>query len=83
MSPGDYEAVSNQSLVFDVGQASVTHTIRINQDGECENEPNESFFSNLTLVSGMQPINVIRPDAEVIIVDDLEPECSKCCFTLC
>ena len=78
VSPGDYTAVVNQMLQFNVGDVRVTHTITINQDDECENPPNESFFSDLALVSGVQPINLIRPRAEVIIDDNLEPECSKC-----
>ena len=77
MSPGDYNAVSNQLLQFNVGDVRVTHTITINQDADCETDSNESFFSNLTLVSDVQPIIVIQPRAEVIVNDDLEPECSK------
>ena len=55
----------------------VCHTITINQDENCENNPNEDFFSNLALASGMQPIMVIRERARVIIDDNMEPECSK------
>ena len=77
MSPGDYNAVVNQLLQFNAGDERVTHTITINPDEECENDPYEDFFSNLALVSGVQPINLIRPRAQVIINDDLEPECSK------
>ena len=77
MSPGDYGAVVNEPLVFNMGDVRVTHTIVINQDDECEDDPYEDFFSNLALVSGVQPITVIRPRAQVIINDSLEPECSK------
>ena len=77
VSPGDYEAVVNQMLQFNVGDVRVTHTITINQDIECENTPNEFFFSDLALVSGVEPINLIRPRAQIIIDDNLEPECSK------
>ena len=56
----------------------VCHTITINQDENCENNPNEDFFSNLILASGMQPITVIREHARVIIDDNMEPECSEC-----
>ena len=65
----------NELLQFNVGDVRVRHIININQDDECENDPNESFFSNLALVSGDQPINLI--DAQIIIDDNLEPECSK------
>ena len=50
----------------------VCHTITINQDENCENNPNEDFFSNLALASGMQPITVIRERARVIIDDNMD-----------
>ena len=78
VSPGDYTAVVNQLLVFNLGDERVTHTITINQDNECEDDSSEDFFSNLAHVSGVQPITVIRPHSQVIIDDTLEPECSKC-----
>ena len=71
----DYIAVIEELLQFDVGEQRVEHSITIIQDAFCE--PNEGFFSNLALVSGVQPINLIRSRAEVIIDDDVEPECSK------
>ena len=77
VSPGDYNAVANQMLVFNVGDERVTHTITINQDDECEDDPYENFFFNLALEIGMQPITVIQPHTQVIISDDTEPECSK------
>ena len=76
-SSSDYIAVIDELLVFTMGAERVTHTITILQDDDCENNPNEFFFTNLAFVSGVQPINVIRPRAQVIINDDLEPECSK------
>ena len=49
------------------------HTVIINQDDECEVLPeNESFFSDLSLVSGVGVIIIQPPTAEVIID---EPEC--------
>ena len=54
-----------------------THTITINQDDICENNPNENFFSNITLTSGQPPIFVTRPRVRVIIDDSPQPECSK------
>ena len=50
-----------------------THTITINQDDICENNPNENFF--VAINSDLPIINVIRTRTEVIIDDS---ECSKC-----
>ena len=77
MSPGDYDAVVDQLLKFNLGDERVTHTITINQDDECEDDPYEDFFSNLALENGLQPITVIQPHAQIIISDDMESECSK------
>ena len=77
MSPGDYDAVVDQLLEFNLGDERVTHTITINQDDECEDDPYEDFFSNLALENGLQPITVIQPRAQIIISDDMESECSK------
>ena len=73
-----YGAVTNQIITFAEGQMRATHTIIINQDDDCEYDPNENFFSNISLNSDKQPISVIRPCAEVIIDDTNEPECRKC-----
>ena len=79
VAPGDYGAVTNEIITFVEGQMRATHTIIINQDDDCENDPNENFFSNISLNSGQQQlISVIRPRAEVIIDDTDEPECRKC-----
>ena len=77
VSPGDYNTVINQLLVFNVGDERVTHTITINQGHGCEDDPYEDFISSLALESGKQPITVIRPLARVIITghDTAEPEC--------
>ena len=77
VSPGDYEGVIGQLIQFNTGDTNQTHTITIAQDDLCEIDPNEFFFSNITLVSGIQPIDVIRPQATVIIDDIMEPECGK------
>ena len=82
MSPLDYDGVMGEPLQFNQGDEKITHTITINQDGECEDDPNEFLFSNLALERGVQPITVIQPLALVIIIDDLEPECSKSCPVL-
>ena len=73
-SPGDYTAVA---IEFNVGDLNVTHTILISDDEDCENDPNEHFISIIAPVCGMQPVNVIRPHAQVIINDSVQPECSK------
>ena len=64
-------------LQFNQGDTRICHTITINQDVICENNPNEDFFSNLALASGTRPITVIREHARVIIDDNMESECSK------
>ena len=73
----DYNAVSNEVVQFNVGDTSRTHTIMINNDTICEDEPNEMFFSNIALGIGRQPIFVIQPQANVTIDDSAEPECCK------
>ena len=72
-------AVSNQLIQFNIGDTMQIHTIIINDDMMCENSPNEFFFSNIVLDSGVQPIFVIRPQATVTINDEAEPECRKSC----
>ena len=65
-------------MTFTTGQMRATHTITINQDDICENNPNENFF--IALNSDLPIINVIRQRAEVIIDDS---ECSKCHILFC
>ena len=77
VSPDDYVGLMGEPLQFSLGDESVTHTITIIDDDECEDDPNEDFFSNLALDSGIQPITVIQPRAHIFIIDDMEPECSK------
>ena len=77
VAPDDYEAVASDVIQFNVGDVRVTYTIRINQDQICETNPNEVFFFDIVLNSGVQPIFVIRPTAEIIIDDSAEPDCSK------
>lgn len=87
VSPDDYRAVSGQLLQFSQGDKSKCHTIIINQDELCENIlKNEDFFSSLAPVSDMEPITVIRQQAQVIINENMEPDCSKlwdCIKILC
>ena len=82
MSPHDYDGVMGEPLQFNQGDERITHTITINQDSECEDDPNEFLFSNLALESGVQPIAVTQRRALIIIIDDVEPECSKSCPVL-
>ena len=77
MTPGDYGGVIGQLIQFNTGDTNQTHTIIIRQDDICETDPDEFFFSNIALVSGTQPIDVIHPQATVFIDDSLEPECGK------
>ena len=76
-SPGDYIGVVNELLTFNVGEVSKTHTIRINDDMLCEDNPNEHFFSDIAYVSGERPITVVPSRARVIIDDSMEPDCRK------
>ena len=76
MAPGDYGGVIGQLIQFNTGDTNQMHTILIEQDDICE-RPSEFFFSNITLVSGTQPIEVIYPQAIVFVDDSLEPECGK------
>ena len=77
VSPDDYGGVIGQLIQFNTGDTNQIHTILIEQDNFCEINPNELFFSNITLVSGVQPIDVIRSLATVFIDDTMEPECSE------
>ena len=73
----DYEAVSGEIVQFNVGDTYRIHTIIINDYDECENDPNEFFFSNIALNHGVQPIHVINPQATVTIDDSREAECRE------
>ena len=73
----DYVPVSVQIIQFNRGDVTQTHTVTINDDDLCENNPNENFFSNIVLASGIPDIDVTVPRATVTINDDNEIECSK------
>ena len=64
--------LNRQIIQFNTGDITHTHTITITQDRFCEIE---YFFSNIVLVSGVQPIQVIQSRANVTIDDLLKPEC--------
>ena len=63
--------------MFEAGDVTKTHRIIINNDYDCEKEPNENFFSNIALNSGIPDIFVTEPQATVTIDDTAEPECGK------
>ena len=73
----DYVPMSGQIIQFNRGDVTQTHTITINDDDVCEKDPNENFFSNIALASGISDIDVIVPRAAVTIDDTTEVECSK------
>ena len=61
--------------MFSRNDTRVCHTIDILQDTICEIGPNEHFFSDLSYVSGLLPINISPPTARVVIDDSMEEEC--------
>ena len=69
--------MSGQIIHFNTGDINQIHRIDITQDDLCEIDPNEYFSSNIVLDTGVQPIEVIYPQANVTIIDTLEPECGK------
>ena len=70
--------MSGQIIQFNTGDINQIHRINITQDEDCETDPNEYFSSDIVLDSGVQPIEVIQPQANNITIDDtLEPECGK------
>ena len=70
----DYIA-DNVELQLYLGDIQVCHTIDILHDNICEHPLNEFFFSDLAYVSGVQPITIAPPTAQVVIDDTAEPEC--------
>jgi len=75
----DYLAVTGEELVFNPDDSRVCSTIHILQDSISEHDPSENFFIDLAYVSGVQPIIITQPMAQVVIDDSDEPEC-KCCI---
>ena len=67
--------------MFEAGDVTRTHRIIINNDTECEKEPNENFFSHIALESGIPDIFVTVPRATVTIDDTAEPECGRLTYT--
>ena len=69
--------MTDQIITFAAGDVTQTHRIIINDDNICEDQPNENFFSNIALESGIPDIFVTEPRATVTIDDSGEDECSK------
>ena len=69
--------MAGEIVQFNAGDMTRTHTIIINDDNICEENPNENFFSNIALDSGIPDITVTVPRAMVTIDDSGEVECGK------
>lgn len=78
MAPSDY-VLLNVFLSFNVGDVRLCHMITIVDDNTCE-EPSERFFLSLTVETG-ENISIQLPLTEVVISDDVEPECGERCNT--
>ena len=78
----DYDAVAGQYLVFSRGATHLCIFILINDDIICESSPNEFFFSDLAYISGILPITISPPTAQVIIDDSDQPECGEYSMSL-
>ena len=68
--------MTGEIIQFNAGDVTQTHTITINNDEECEDEPNESFFSNIALDGGID-IDITIDQAVITINDTAEPECGE------
>ena len=69
--------MAGEIVQFNTGDVTKNHTIIINDDSECEKDPNENFFS---LDSGIPDITVTVPRAMVTINDTAQPECGKIAY---
>ena len=69
--------MSRQLIQFGAGDITKFHTILINDDIECEKDPNENLFSNIAVRSGIPDISITVPRAHVTIDDTAEHECGK------
>ena len=62
-SDRDYNAIRGNIIQFNTGDGSKTFSITINQDSSCEDDPNEYFYSTLSLVSPthrIRKLNAVR-----------------------
>ena len=69
--------MSGQVIQFSAGDITKFHIILLNDDIECEKNPNEISFSNIAVHSGIPDISVTVPRAHVTTDDFAEPECGK------
>ena len=61
---------------FNEGETQKTHTIIINDNVVCGEQ---TFFSNIEINAGVEPIHVVKPQATITINDSNEEDCSECC----
>ena len=69
--------MSGQVIQFSAGDVTKIHIILLNDDTECEKNPNEISFSNIAVHSGIPDISVTVPRAHVTTDDTAEPECGR------
>ena len=69
--------MSGQVIQFSAGEVTKFHIIHINDDIECEKDPNENLFSNIAVHNGIPDISITVPRAHVTTDDTAEPECGK------
>ena len=72
--------MAGEIVQFNTGDVTKNHTIIINDDNECEKDPNENIFSNIALDSDIPDITVTVPRAMVTINDTAEPEYGKIAY---
>ena len=65
---------------FNEGETQKTHTILINDNIVCGEQ---TFFSNIALNAGLQPIHIVKPQATITINDSNEEDCSEFCTKAC
>ena len=71
----NYVPVIGEVIQFNRGDVIQTHTITINDDNECVSDPNNIFFSNISLLSGIPDITLTVPQATVTINDSDDLTC--------
>ena len=69
--------ITSEIIQFNTGDVIHTHRIIINDDSECEDDPNENLFSNIALESGIPDISVTVPRTTITIDDSLQRDCSE------
>ena len=75
VADNSYIPVIGEVIQFNRGDVTQTHTITINDDNECVSDPNNMFFSTITLGSGVPDITVTVPQATITIDDSDDPTC--------